>query len=258
MSPTALQRMVVRMMFDPILVARLYDGKAVDGVDEEDCALLTKPDRRAWGTDPYRRSRALTGLIAEFPASCAQAGLDALDAFFSSSVFHVCISERGSLTEAFARWVAQRAGPVARIEQAMAQVRRPIPLAGEGVVLSPKVAVITVSGGTLDQYRAIQDQLGSDPVGRIANRETQPVPRPTRHGKEHLLIQASPAGKVTVSTASPGLTKLLEAAMLPCPRGRLLAIARDLGASTRQAEAVVSELESDGLLTEAVAAGTSG
>jgi len=243
--------MIVRMLFDPTLVDRIYAGKAIDGLDEEARAMLTRTDRRAWQTDRYRRSRALTGLIEEFPASSAQAGVGTLETFFSSSVFHRCIEDWGSMTEAFARWIAQRAGPVARIEQAMAQVRRPEPKQGTGLVLSPRVAMITVSSGTLNQYQAIRAQLGDQPLERLVKREVQPVPRPPLRGKEHLLVEANDAGEVSVSSANAGLAKLLDAASVPTPRERLIAVARDLGVSPAQAQQVVRELENDGLLVQA-------
>lgn len=252
MKAKSYQRMIVRMLFDPTLVDRMYAGKPIDGLDESGRESLTNPDRRAWGTDPYRRSRALTGLIEEFPASSAQAEVPNLDAFFSSSVFHRCIEARGSMTEAFARWIAQKAGPLARIEQAMSEVRRPITPTGVGLVISPKVIMITVARGTLNQYQALRAQLGDRPVERIINHETHPVPRVNRRGKEYLLIEAKPAGNVTVSAASGGLGKLLDAAAKPCPRDRLIAVARDLGASHMQAQQVVRELEKDLLLVEAI------
>ncbi len=251
MNPRQLQRMVVRMLFDPTLVDRIYAGKAIDGLDDEARAQLTHADRRAWGTDQYRRSRALTGLIEEFPASSAQAGVGTLETFFSSSVFHRCIEDGGSMTEAFARWIAQRAGPVARIEQAMAQVRRPEPQYGKGLVLSPRVAMITVSSGTLNQFQAIRAQLGDHPLDRLVKREVQPVERPPLRGKEHLLVEANEAGEVKVNSANAGLAKLLDAASAPSPRERLIAVARDLGVSQAQAQQVVRELVNDGLLVNA-------
>jgi len=251
MTTQRLQRMVVRMLFDPILVDRIYGDQEVKGLEEASRTLLKQADRRAWGIDPYRRSRALTALIDEFPASSAQAGVSTLDAFFSSAVFHDCISDRTSMAAAFAQWLAQRAGPVARIEGAMAQVRRPRPKTGSGLVLSPTVAIFTVPSGTLEQYQTLRARLGDNPVAALAEGTIEPVTRVSRRGKEHLLVETAANGEVTVSSASGGLTKLLEAATNPCTRARLLAIARDLGATSTQAGQVVDGLKTDGLLVDA-------
>ncbi len=97
MSYTALQRVVVRMLFDPPFIARVYADpeRALTGVDlsPAERRWLVTPDRRAYGVDVYRRSRALAELLREFPVSAAliiRAGLGIarLDPYFSTAGFH--------------------------------------------------------------------------------------------------------------------------------------------------------------------------
>ena len=118
MSAIALQRVVVRMLFDPTFRDRVYADPMmvlsdVDLTPEERQWLIT-PDPRAYGVDVHRRSRALTGLLEEYPVAgalavrCAQ-GLQRLYGFFAATVFHQCIQQRGSLADAFGVYLASEA-----------------------------------------------------------------------------------------------------------------------------------------------------
>ena len=76
MSPQQLQRMIVRMMYDPNLVEEVYSGNPVDGLDDHARDLLCASDRRAWGSDPYRRARSLRGYLpARTATGCASCHL---------------------------------------------------------------------------------------------------------------------------------------------------------------------------------------
>ena len=93
-------------------------------------------DARAYGVDVHRRSRALTGLLAEYPVAgalavrCAQ-GLQRLYGFFAATVFHQYIQQRGSLADAFGVYLASHAfadhpaiAHMAEIERGIARGRR--------------------------------------------------------------------------------------------------------------------------------------
>ena len=97
-----LQRLAVRMLYDPALVARVYDGGPVDGMTDAERAMLTAGPRAAWGADRLRSTRTLQALLEEYPASAAVTGLAPLHGFFASSAFHTCIQSRGRLVEACA------------------------------------------------------------------------------------------------------------------------------------------------------------
>lgn len=247
MSPQTLQRFVVRMLFDPALVAQIYEQTPVPGLDEAGRAMLTAPDRRAWATDAYRRTRALTALLEEFPASAAQAGVAALDAYFSSENFHTVCQSRGSMALGFGSWVESLAGPVARLETSLATVRRPSAPA-PGIGLSPRAAVVELPAGTLAQYQALRDQLGPSPVVALVQGQAGPMDVPASAEVEHLLIQASVEGEVSLTVATPSLAGLLQAADPAVPRQTLQAAARAQGAAPGEEDEIIDELLAEGLL----------
>jgi hypothetical protein len=151
MSHRTLERVYVRMLFDPAFVAAVYADAdaALAGLDlgEDERAHLVAVDRRAWGHDPLRRYRTLRTLAEEFKASTTLAlgatrSLASLDAYFSSEEFHAAVQGRGSLALSFAdfleRLVAERGiaepqlGDVIRLERMLARCRRDLDRAAPG------------------------------------------------------------------------------------------------------------------------------
>ena len=142
MNPQALQRVVVRMLYDPKLVEAVYSNAPVPGLDDEGRNHLMCIDRRAWATDPYRRSRTLQALIEELPVSAALAGIHRLDAFFSSTAFHHAVQQRQALVLAFADWLEPKVGAVAGLERAIARARQRSPRTGAGLCMAVGVSAI--------------------------------------------------------------------------------------------------------------------
>ena len=114
MPHTALNRVIVRMLFDPIFVETLYldpyPTLSALKIPEDLILELVKTDKRAWGVDTERRKRTLHALIGEFKCTTALAlsesqSIGLLDAFFSHPLFHDSIQNRGSLTEAFIEYL---------------------------------------------------------------------------------------------------------------------------------------------------------
>ena len=143
MSYRTLERIYVRMLFDPAFAARVYENAeaALAGLDldEGERAQLVAVDRRAWAHDPLRRYRTLRILAEEFKASttialAATRSIASLDAFFSAPEFHAAVQERGSMAGAFVRYlerlVAERPiespqlPDVLRLEAMLARCRR--------------------------------------------------------------------------------------------------------------------------------------
>jgi hypothetical protein len=242
--------MVVRMSFDPALVAKVYGAEPVAGLDEAGRAMLTKPDRRAWATDPYRRTRSLTALLEEFPASAAQAGVQSLDGFFSSEAFHQLCEQRGSMAMGFGAWVEALAGPVARLETAIARIRRHQPLRAPGIGLASTAAVVELPAGTMDQYQALRAQLGPEPVVSLATGKMRPIELPQSAESQTLLIQRGQTGDVSLTQTSAVLASLLRAADPAVSRQALVAAAVGLGASAEEAGEIIDELLEEGLLEQ--------
>ena len=149
MNPQDLQRLVVRMHYDPKLVDAVYEDRPISGLTQEGRQHLKKVDQRAWGTDPYRRSRTLQALIEELPVSSALAGIDSLDAFFSSADFHQAIQRRQALVFAFANWLAPIVGPIATLERAIARARQQSPPTGQGLCMAIGVSAVSIPTGLL-------------------------------------------------------------------------------------------------------------
>lgn len=143
MSYRTLERLFVRLLFDPSLVDAMHadPDRALSGLDLEphERAQLLAVDRRAWRHDPLRRRRTLRTLVDEFKCSTTMAlaesrSLASLEAFFSSPEFHACVQERESMALAFGRFLerfgderglgATHLPDVARLETSLARCRR--------------------------------------------------------------------------------------------------------------------------------------
>jgi hypothetical protein len=143
MSYHQLQRVVVRMLYDPAFVAQVFANPATalrdEDLTDQERRWLVAADQRAYAVDPLRRASTLTALIEEFPVSVQhlvqQTGQpELLEAFFSSTHFHTCIQQRGSLAMAFSEYVLSAAlqyhspgfalSPLVQVEMAMARLRR--------------------------------------------------------------------------------------------------------------------------------------
>lgn len=240
MSHIALQRVAVRMLYDPAFQTSVYAdaASALAGLDltADERAWIAKPDPRAWRTDSNRRTRSLIALLEEYPASVAASdgGVDALDAFFSSKAFHTCVQEGGSLADAFGWWLEKRggmAGEIAKLERAGAYLRRVrsagIAPAGT-VVRSAWIAMVGVREGTL-----------------LAMRGTKP-PASKKKDEENVLVVRNAAGEISMEVLPDALAALLAAT--PCTRADLLALARKLGADPGEDEEIVDGLLADGVL----------
>jgi len=223
-SYAATQRIIVRMLYDAAFRQSIYDAPyaALAGIDltAEERAALVQPDPRAYGTDPYRRSRALHGLLEEYPVSAWLAGralgdVHQLDAFFSSPFFHDCIQQRGSLAQSFGAYLDRRScsGEVhdtrvtwtAALEGTIAALRRrripPVaPLDAMGGLggpspdaaatetmlfdLSARHAIVTVAGGTAELYQEVRAHLaslGSDVVEALMVDDAAQLPPARTH-----------------------------------------------------------------------------
>lgn len=273
MSALHLQRVVVRMLYDPVLVAQVFADPATalhdTDLTETERTWLVQVDRRAYAVDPLRRARTLTGLIEEFPVSVhsvvQQTGqLTLLDAFFGSPPFHACIQQRGSLALAFGAYLCRPdcqqhlpgydCTPLVQIETALARFRRgaglgqpPVP----GLALAPSAALLLVPAGTLAYYHAVLEQLQRHADGLVAAACLPlglALPTATTHS-EWLLLVWQP-GQATGSIECLPETLGAVLAATPAPRPALVAQLCRLGAETSEAEAVLEELIADGILQE--------
>lgn len=247
----ALQRVIVRMLYDPAFVEQVYTGAPLPELDPRSRALLLTVDRRAWCTDPLRRSRTLTALLDEFLVSAALVGVGRLDAFFSSPLFHRAIQSRQRLALAFGAWLLPLAGPVSALETAVAAARRdPASRVVQPlhVARAHGIRCVRVPGGTLARYEHVRARLGPRPLDALARPRLDLGNLPPMTGEEILLLQRDIRGEVGVSLVGEELADLLDFVATPRPREAVLAEARRLGAEPGEEDELVEGLVGDGLI----------
>ncbi len=193
----AVQRVLVRMMFDPAFVDAVYgdDPSARFDVplDAESRRWVRSVDRRAFGVDRYRRSRSLHDLLLKFTLFAAHylrgyGDVAKLQAFFASAGFH-CGMQRGeSLSELFARYLdgcvpadARELRDLLALEATMARARG-YRCSYEGEwKLADGVAVLLDCRVDLQQYMAALQRLqeDGDPVECLLDEAfpLRPIPR---------------------------------------------------------------------------------
>ncbi|MEZ4266716.1 MAG: hypothetical protein R3F39_10085 [Myxococcota bacterium] len=274
MSHQALQRVLVRLLYDPAFAAAAFadpDAALAEvALTPAERGWLRDADPRPFRLDPMRRTRTLKALLDEYPASLAlvlHAGSQDLDAFFSSPAFHDAIQTRQALAPIFGRWLAALSAPhrrtaaVARLEAALSALRRPKTPGATSVpdhlALPERFALARLPEGTSALYahvRAHLVALGPNPIEALY--QTPPdlgrLPLPSPSATESLLLERLADGSFDISELPDALADLLAAA--PASREALQAIARAHGAEPPEDAEVLDDLLSDGLLEPATQA----
>ncbi len=161
----ALQRVVIRMLFDPQFTAAVYDDSqaALVGLELNDALVrqLVENDRRLWNADRMRRRRSLKVLLEEFKVSttlvlneCREIGF--LDSFFGSEFFHAAVQRRGYMATAFVAYLVD-AFETKRLTSAQGR------------------AALTLEGAMAQSRRALRDaRRGRDPALQAGARRSSP------------------------------------------------------------------------------------
>lgn len=284
MSAQDLQRVVVRMLYDPVFRQRVYanPGRALRHVPltPEERQWLVAPEPRAYGADAQRSRRALTALLEEFPVSGALAvrtprGLQQLNRFFASDAFHTCVQERGSMAAAFGVYLGStpfRLGKqkspeiahIAALEAGIAQVRRatvPAAIVSQALTaetrlgLAPWVVLLVVHPDTLPRYGFLLDRLRqyrNSLVEAVLDSAYRLPPGPAYRGPstEFLLVGDLPSSEgVSVECLSDDLGRLLWAAKTPVCLRALCAEAELIGGEPEEVEDLITGLVDDRILS---------
>ena len=244
-SVHALQRAMVRMLFDPAFTERVYSGP-VNALSEPERELLVSVDRRAWTTDRYRRSRAVQALLEEFPVTGAVLGVVGVDAFFSTEAFAHTLSDRGSLALDFGTWATERASGIARLELSIARARRAEPR-GAGIATRPGVEPVAIGQAHLALFSELRQRLGPTPLETFAA-GWEPVALPDAGPLEFLLVERAEDGNIGIGGGSAALVALLTFASTGHERSDVEAEAVRLGCSASEATELVDDLLAEGLL----------
>jgi hypothetical protein len=278
-SAITLQRVVVRMLFDPIFRDRVYADPIVVLADvdltSEERQWLVTPDARAYGVDVHRRSRALTGLLEEYPVAGALAvrctqGLQRLYGFFAATVFHQCIQQRGSLADAFGVYLASPVfadhpaiAHMAEVERGIARVRRApaLPNAQRTALtqdsclrLAPWAAVLSLPATILSRYGQWRHHLaqhGTTLLGAVLDAQypLSLAPPLDETAVECVLVVDAPgADGPSLEPTSPELGTLLAAAQEDIVCRDLCALTVRLGAEPPEALDIIGGLVADRLL----------
>lgn len=249
LDPRRVQTTLVGMLFDPEFAARVRAGR-VAGLSPHEHAILSAIDPRALTADPYRRARAITVLLDEYPVSIALVGTAVAERFFASEAFRMMVGARGSMAVAFGAWLGRRAGGIGALEHALAQVRRPQASAAPQLVArAPNVCTRILPHGTLAYHAEARARLGDDVAARLADGRAVTLGRAPDRGSEFVLVESRPDGSIDVGTASAPLVRLLEFAGTGQPRAKVCAEAVRLGATREEADELVDDLVAQGLLT---------
>ena len=279
MSHVALQHVVVRMLYDPAFVERVYDDphaatRDCDLTDDER-SWLVDADRRAWGNDPLRRARSLTGLLEEFAVSCARLvralGVDAasrrLDGFFSSAAFHHDLQQGLLLADSFGHWLAGReamngvdadtALAEHPIEHAIVRARQAYTERGtfarpEGALAwAPGVDLAIAREGAVASFASALGALRSHPRGLhdavIDAGYVLDSPPPTSAAAVGVLVLGQ-TGDVGLATVSAELATILEACRRPIAFDDLCRHAAKVGAGEDDVRGIVESFADDGVI----------
>jgi len=285
-SHVVLQRVMVRMLYDPVFTRAVLAGPeaALAGLDlsDEERDWLRRPDSRAWRVDPERPVRSLNILLQQYPAAGALAvrstgSAEMLLRFFRSAAFHACVQDRGSMATAFGEYLVARTAAgevpdprvaeVARLERALVRLHRdagfdPAPVStGAAWRLSPDKALHTAAGGTADLHEAVHQALAGSrgDLARAVLESPAPLPGDALDGDrtEYLLLELArdDGPRVRFAAGVTEITEGLHAFLGFASVGRefdaLAAGIERLGADPAEAPEVIRGLIEDGTLVAA-------
>lgn len=283
-----MQRVLVRMLFDPAFVKAVYEQTeaSLGGLElpSELIEQLLGHDRRLWNADRLRRRRALKTLMEEFKVSTAlilsqTQSLASLDAFFSSEGFHESVQRRQYMALAFADCLQAMldAGQVSslglehclRLEASMAFCRRHFRDAQRGhdadlfaasemkagvyYAVAPGVRAVTLAEGLFEVTKAVEEYLfEASLVPALALCHDAPgleaLPEVDGQALSYWLLEAQSPNQVDPSQLERRYHRLIEACHKPSSAKDLRRALRPLGIERDQAMEMVAALRRAGVL----------
>jgi hypothetical protein len=180
--------------------------------------------------------------------SSALAGIESLDAFFSSKDFHHAIQERRALVLAFSGWLEPQLGAIARLEGAVARARQRSPRPGTGLCMPVGVAAVSLPEGLLSWWQTRSGQLGPSPVSALLEGVIDLGSPPAGPNTEHYVLERGVEDGIQLGGASESLVGLLCAADSPTSPATLEDRAVVMGAERTEAQELLESLRRDGLL----------
>ena len=265
MSSAATQRMLVRLLFDPELLAAVHQEpdkvsgwSALTKSEQED---LLSQDQRLFRADPHLRARHLQAYLKEFPASVFfYTGGQAwkLQNFFSSPEFHGAVEAWTSVLEGFGRFLMRTAPEklkaLIEFESQLSKCRQEsaLPKGSSGDwCLGPGIRVFKAREGMCEHYSKLVQHhrlTGPSVVEKLAT--------PHDHSWENqsgtstfVLLERQPDGGIHTSEVPYELGELLNKTMTPVPDRKLIREAIALGADDEnEAREILESFREEGLL----------
>jgi hypothetical protein len=266
LSSIALQRIVVRMLYDPALVAAVQVDAARALADcelsEEEREWFRAADRRAFALDPYRRSRSLHALLEEYPVASAllvraRGGAALLDAFFGSRIFHTGMRDGRSLAALYGDYLHTQATPpallaVIALERTIAAARRSIQVPSRNWSLARGVGIWLDCALVLDDYAASLAELrtGNSLLESILSTRLA-VGTPRLSPPHAVLITTRPSTRL--ESVSPHIGQVLQAIARGADEAALLGLAGESQADEMELRALLAELAGEGVLMRSAA-----
>ncbi|MDF1665010.1 MAG: hypothetical protein P1V97_24825 [Planctomycetota bacterium] len=287
-----LQRVVVRMLFDPAFVTRVYEseGAELDGLNLPKDAVqqLIANDRRLWNADRLRRRRALKILMEEFRISSALVllhtnKLAVLDAFFSSGFFHESVQQRQYMAPAFRAYLESLIErhalgdtgfpEVLLLEGGLAESRRELKDARRGwdrlldktrgmepgayFLCAPGVMSVEIPNNTLELISRMEEYLfESSLIPALALCDDAPKPQgiPTLNSeaRDCYLIEGDESGKVDFNKVEKRFAELIDSCRAPKNERQLRRELRKLDLSREQIKQMTHALKNAGILRRLV------
>ena len=264
MSAQALQKMLIRVLFDPTLLNQLKSNpNTVMGIAEltrDELADLLAQDPRAYQTDPHRSSRHLQALIEEYPVAVhhhTQGTPGRLLSFFSSPQFHQAIVEWTSLRAAFETYLLEDSAaelhPLIHLESIMAHCRNADsgpPLEKGYWKLCPAVALMEAPVGLATQYGALFGALQGGHILEALQTPPQQNFSPSGAELTWILAEKTETGDVQLGEIPGSLAAILQrVSQEAVAESHLVKIVVSLGADTEEeALEVLESLQEDGLI----------
>ncbi|MED5369985.1 MAG: hypothetical protein VX899_03140 [Myxococcota bacterium] len=272
MGHQALQRVSMRMLYDPRFAEQVYADPSATlasvDITETERQWLLDVDPRAWTVDSQRGQRCLRNLFGEFRGSTTLAlaqtrSLSGLQAFFQSPHFHQQVQQRGSLARGYARFLGELTedplvAEVARLEWMQAQCRRELELcprldslAPKAIARAPGIGAGRFDGATLDALNAAEQalfQLQLIPAAGLCDDAPRPSPVAPRPDQPLDLIARPIDGQIQLVQLGSMASRTL--ALLGSPHTQEAAVARvtSLGLSAQRGAALLGGLLGEGLL----------
>jgi hypothetical protein len=280
MPHTALNRVIVRMLFDPTLVEQIYAApkSVLDplGIPQDLQQNLLETDKRAWGVDHERRKRSLHSLMGEFPCSTTIALAHTrkyarLEAFFSSDEFHQCVQRRESMTSAFVAYLRglDAAGEIPEpqfsdiltIETQMAACRRdlsapPQRLLPHQLCRAPGVAVQQVNAETINAINEVERYLHDlsmlPAIALCDDKPPFPTLPPRADANQVFLLLRPRDGAIQLSPVSVVIHDAMQEAAAPLDAQKFIRKMGKRGLSKAHCQQLITTLVQEELLLQSL------